>query len=137
MSDERKRDKLKRISSSWAGRTLASGRVAVRLGSAAGRRALRATSEASDAHLGTALADDLNAMKGLAMKVGQMASYLEGSMPPEAQRVLRTLQQGGEPLALEALQPGSVEHLLHYFEIANAGWGFTTKHYAMVAEKRR
>lgn len=105
MSDERKRDKLKRITSSWAGRTLASGRVALRLGSAAGRRAVRAAGEASDAHLGTSVAGELDAMKGLAMKAGQMASYLEGSMPPEAQRVLRRLQQGGEPLALEALRP--------------------------------
>ncbi|HHO52587.1 MAG TPA: AarF/ABC1/UbiB kinase family protein [Deltaproteobacteria bacterium] len=105
MSDERKRDKLKQITSSWASRTLASGRVALRLSSAAGRRVVRAAGEASDAHLGTSIADDLDAMKGLAMKAGQMASYLEGSMPPEAQRMLRRLQQGGEPLELATLRP--------------------------------
>ena len=58
-----------------------------------------------DAQLGQAVADELDAMKGLAMKVGQMASYLEGSMPPEAQRVLRRLQQGGQALPLETLRP--------------------------------
>lgn len=38
---------------------------------------------------------------------------------------------------LEAIVPGTAEHLLHYFDIANAGWGFTTKHYAVVARKGR
>ena len=53
------------------------------------------------ANLCDSLADNLDAMKGLAMKVGQMVSYLDGSLPPDAQRVLRRLQQGGEPLDFE------------------------------------
>ena len=102
---ERKRDKLKRLTASWTGRTLASGRVALELGRAAAERAVSQATEAVDARLGEVLAEELDGMKGLAMKVGQMASYLEGSMPPDAQRVLRRLQQGGKGLPLEALRP--------------------------------
>ena len=115
---ERKRDKLKRITASWSGRTLASGRVALELGRAAASKALTSATEAVDARLGESLAQELDAMKGLAMKVGQMASYLEGSLPPDAQQVLRRLQQGGESLPLDALRPsieaslgGSLEDL--------------------------
>ncbi|MBX2797166.1 MAG: AarF/ABC1/UbiB kinase family protein [Myxococcales bacterium] len=100
-----KRDELERITSSWARRTLASGRVALKLGRAAARRAVQAVDRHGDEQLGEGLATELDAMKGLAMKVGQMASYLEGSLPPDAQRVLRRLQRGGEPLAFEAIQP--------------------------------
>jgi cyclopropane-fatty-acyl-phospholipid synthase len=39
--------------------------------------------------------------------------------------------------ALEDLHPGIVEPLLQYFEIANAGWGYTTKQYAIVAGRSR
>ncbi len=101
----RKRDALKRITSSWTGRTLATGRAAAHLGRAAATKAARLATDATDARLGEALADELDAMKGLAMKVGQMASYLEGSVPGEAQRVLRKLQQGGEPVDIEVLRP--------------------------------
>jgi cyclopropane-fatty-acyl-phospholipid synthase len=38
---------------------------------------------------------------------------------------------------LEATRPGVAKKLLQLFEIANAGWGFTTKHYAVVASKKR
>lgn len=32
---------------------------------------------------------------------------------------------------------GNSEELLRYLEVANAGWGFTSKHYALVAARRR
>ncbi len=47
------------------------------------------------------------------------------------ENVLRSRQ------TLEALQPGIVEDLLRYFDIANAGWGYTTKQYAVVAARTR
>lgn len=31
----------------------------------------------------------------------------------------------------------TADHLLHYLDIANAGWGYTTKHYALVCAKSR
>lgn len=39
--------------------------------------------------------------------------------------------------SLEAIHPGIADKLLQYLEIANAGWGFTTKNYAIVATKKR
>jgi cyclopropane-fatty-acyl-phospholipid synthase len=39
--------------------------------------------------------------------------------------------------SLDAIRPGIGDKLLRLFETANAGWGFTTKHYAVTAVKRR
>ncbi|MEU8782749.1 class I SAM-dependent methyltransferase [Streptomyces sp. NPDC048637] len=38
---------------------------------------------------------------------------------------------------LDDLDAGLTEQLLRYLEIANAGWGYTTKHYALVCRKSR
>jgi cyclopropane-fatty-acyl-phospholipid synthase len=38
---------------------------------------------------------------------------------------------------LDTIRPGIADKLLRLFETANAGWGFTTKHYAVAAVKRR
>ncbi|MGW4364042.1 SAM-dependent methyltransferase [Nocardia takedensis] len=39
--------------------------------------------------------------------------------------------------AIDAHGPGLAAKLRHYLEIANAGWGYTTKHYALVCRNRR
>jgi len=39
--------------------------------------------------------------------------------------------------AIDKLEPGSAARLLRYFEASNAGWGHTTKHYAMTAVNAR
>lgn len=38
---------------------------------------------------------------------------------------------------IDALQAGKTDQLIRYFDIANAGWGYTSKHYAVTACKRR
>jgi cyclopropane-fatty-acyl-phospholipid synthase len=38
---------------------------------------------------------------------------------------------------IEQICPGYAEHLLRYFAISNAAWGFTTKQYALVAARER
>ncbi|MBA0052702.1 methyltransferase domain-containing protein [Streptomyces sp. AJS327] len=38
---------------------------------------------------------------------------------------------------IDAVRPGMAEHLERYLEVANAGWGYTTKHYALVCRKGR
>jgi cyclopropane-fatty-acyl-phospholipid synthase len=38
---------------------------------------------------------------------------------------------------LEEIEPGLVDRFLTYFDIANAGWGYTMKHYAVVAARQR
>lgn len=38
---------------------------------------------------------------------------------------------------IDAHEPGLAAKLRHYLEVANAGWGYTTKHYALVCRKAR
>ncbi|KJE20297.1 methyltransferase, cyclopropane fatty acid synthase [Frankia torreyi] len=39
--------------------------------------------------------------------------------------------------AIDELRPGTSAELTRYLEVANAGWGFTTKHYALVCRNAR
>ncbi len=39
--------------------------------------------------------------------------------------------------AINAIRPGYAATLTHYLEVANAGWGYTTKHYALTCKKAR
>jgi cyclopropane-fatty-acyl-phospholipid synthase len=39
--------------------------------------------------------------------------------------------------ALDEIEPGLAARLVRYLETANAGWGFTTKHYALICQKSR
>ena len=45
------------------------------------------------------LVRELGALKGIVMKVGQLASYMPGAMPPEAQKVLAQLQSQSTSLS--------------------------------------
>jgi predicted unusual protein kinase regulating ubiquinone biosynthesis (AarF/ABC1/UbiB family) len=45
------------------------------------------------------LVKELGALKGLVMKLGQVASYMPGALPPEAQRVLTKLQANTTAMA--------------------------------------
>jgi cyclopropane-fatty-acyl-phospholipid synthase len=38
---------------------------------------------------------------------------------------------------LDAIERGVTDKLVRYFDVSNAGWGFTTKHYALVAARSR
>ncbi|WP_018348734.1 SAM-dependent methyltransferase [Longispora albida] len=38
---------------------------------------------------------------------------------------------------LNAHQPGLAENMIRYFEICNAAWGYTTKHYALTCSRSR
>ena len=44
-----------------------------------------------------AITRSLAELKGLAMKAGQMLSYVDAAVPPELQQVLKTLQQSAQP----------------------------------------
>jgi cyclopropane-fatty-acyl-phospholipid synthase len=39
--------------------------------------------------------------------------------------------------AIDAISPGTAATLTRYLEVANAGWGYTTKHYALVCRRAR
>ena len=54
----------------------------------------------------------------------------------------RTIEQWIENVranraALERIRPGIAAQLEHYLDISNAGWGYTTKHYALVLRNAR
>jgi predicted unusual protein kinase regulating ubiquinone biosynthesis (AarF/ABC1/UbiB family) len=86
------------------------GRLVGALAAAGARRLLR-SSEADDLALGEALVGELDALKGMAMKVGQILSYLDGAVPEATQAALAHLQRGASPLAWDQLA-GQVEQAL-------------------------
>jgi predicted unusual protein kinase regulating ubiquinone biosynthesis (AarF/ABC1/UbiB family) len=99
-----------RIPTGLVRRAAATGRMAASLGKAAARRLVR-SSEEDDAHLGESLMRELDRLKGLAMKVGQIVSYMEVGLPEQTAARLAQLQRGLEPLPLEAVR-GVIERSL-------------------------
>lgn len=82
------------IARSWASRTLLTAQAGLAAASVAGRAAIErvldsASLDVSDAE---ALVDRLDELKGLSMKVGQMASLAHGPLPPRVQAALARLQ---------------------------------------------
>ena len=98
-------------------RTLVTARLAAKIGLKALRKNLKIGGAARDVDDDKAmraagdLADKMGEMKGLIMKFGQMASYLEGSMPPAAQEVLSRLQAHSTPLTFDAASRVVIEEL--------------------------
>jgi predicted unusual protein kinase regulating ubiquinone biosynthesis (AarF/ABC1/UbiB family) len=88
--------------SRFTGRGRRTGRI-LRAAAGAGVRRLIRHSAADDRRLGEALVAELDAMKGMAMKVGQILSYMDGTLPEETQAVLSTLQTGRDPEPLEVV----------------------------------
>ncbi|TNE85610.1 MAG: AarF/ABC1/UbiB kinase family protein [Deltaproteobacteria bacterium] len=68
------------------------------------RRLLRDRPEDAEL-LGEALLGELDELKGMAMKVGQILSYMDGALPPETQARLARLQRGQSPLPWLELAP--------------------------------
>jgi predicted unusual protein kinase regulating ubiquinone biosynthesis (AarF/ABC1/UbiB family) len=83
-------------------RLWATSRVATAAAHLAARRLLGARG-AQDGLIGESLAHELDQMKGMAMKVGQILSYFEGILPPETHAALRRLQQGSRPIAFPVM----------------------------------
>jgi predicted unusual protein kinase regulating ubiquinone biosynthesis (AarF/ABC1/UbiB family) len=100
---------LRDLARGFRKRTLRTVRLAAGLGARMARRNLgmRAIAEEVDedaaAEAAQALLEQLDGMKGLAMKLGQMASYLDASMPPKARRVLARLQSRTTPMEPAAI----------------------------------
>ena len=57
-----------------------------------------AAEEARGRKLAFSMLETLSEMRGVAMKLGQMLSYLEEAMPPEARKVLAVLQRDAPPM---------------------------------------
>jgi predicted unusual protein kinase regulating ubiquinone biosynthesis (AarF/ABC1/UbiB family) len=85
-------------------RTLVTAKTMARLGLQMARKNLGAAEiaeridEDEAARAAEALLAELEGLKGFAMKLGQMVSYLDGSLPPKAQRVLARLQSASRPM---------------------------------------
>lgn len=90
-------------------RTLKSAKLATKLGAGYLRRAVTGRSRRGDtggeAEEASArqLVEELGSLKGLAMKLGQIASYVPGAMSPTVQRVLSDLQANTTPMAFDAV----------------------------------
>ena len=69
-------------------------KVALTVGRLAGRRLLGRKEGEHDEALGQLLAEQLDEMKGLAMKLGQIVSYMDVPLPESVQQKLATLQTG-------------------------------------------
>ena len=101
-------DSLKELAKGFRKRTLVTAKLAGKMGLKMARRQiggrLREPSPREvEQAVGAAreLVLKLGHMKGLVMKVGQMASYLPGALPDEAQRVLGDLQAQSTAMAYE------------------------------------
>src|SRR5690606_37862483 len=81
--------------------------VAWTAGRLAGRRLLGRAVGERDLELGELLTGQLDQMKGLAMKVGQIVSYLDVSLPDRVQEQLARLQTGQH-----AMPPSQVRRVL-------------------------
>lgn len=88
---------MKSLPTGLLARSAAAGRVVASLGGAAATRLLR-RDDADDRALGEALVGELDRLKGLSMKVGQILSTLEIGLPDGTVDVLARLQRGATPL---------------------------------------
>jgi len=90
-------------------RTLPTLRLASKLGLGMARKNLgmddiaREVDEDAAVEAATELLNQLDGLKGLVMKFGQMASYLSPTLPPKAQRVLARLQSQSQPMVYERI----------------------------------
>ena len=104
----------KSISTSALGRLQKTATAAARLGVGALASRLRGE-EFNFASLSpetlTRLIETMGELKGVAMKAGQILSYVDGSLPPEARRLLSVLQVMSQPTAFALIQRTITEDL--------------------------
>ncbi len=108
---------LNRINAGWAERTLRSGLTSARLMSrlassqikqlVAGNEKAQAIKQATDQLLAKHLVSSLGEMKGLAMKLGQMMSYMNFALPESMRHALETLGDTSSPMS-----PSVIEKIL-------------------------
>tara|TARA_B100000609_G_scaffold194410_1_gene186944 strand:+ start:23663 stop:24955 length:1293 start_codon:yes stop_codon:yes gene_type:complete len=129
---KREKESLDGIKRGWGKRLWSTGKLAASAAQLATRQVLGARGE-QDRVLGETLAKEMDKMKGMAMKVGQILSYFDGILPEETHAALRSLQQGVQPVAFEKMKASieeafgqPLEELFERFEeepIASASIG--------------
>jgi len=95
-------DDLNGIRRSWAKRLWSTGKIATSAARLATRQIV-GIAGARDGALGEALVHELDQMKGMAMKVGQILSYFDGILPEDTHRALRALQTGQRGVSFEVM----------------------------------
>lgn len=91
-------------------------KVGLTAGRLAGRRLLRRKDSERDEKLGEILTGQLDEMKGLAMKLGQIVSYMDVPLPESAQKKLAELQTGLNGLSEAETRAALVDALGSDFE---------------------
>ncbi|MCH9682452.1 MAG: AarF/ABC1/UbiB kinase family protein [Deltaproteobacteria bacterium] len=113
---------LRELARGFRKRTLVTAKLASRVGVKFLRRSLgRGSDEATEeptpiedsaaVEAATRMVKELGALKGLVMKLGQIASYMPGAMPPQAQRVLTKLQANSTAMEPEQVRQVVVDDL--------------------------
>lgn len=83
---------MRRLPRGWLSRAKTLGKVGARLGAAGAQRLLG--SDGADERLGDHLFEELDKVKGVAMKVGQILSYMEVGLPEATRDRLASIQHG-------------------------------------------
>jgi predicted unusual protein kinase regulating ubiquinone biosynthesis (AarF/ABC1/UbiB family) len=97
-------EELDELKGGWR-RALSTARMGTKLAAKSAGRMLFRGKQPRDDDDEAAIADAkklvarIGSLKGLAMKVGQIASYMPGGLPPRAQEVLAELQATSQPMA--------------------------------------
>ncbi len=112
-------DDLRELAKGFRKRTWVTAKLATKVGLSAAKRQLRGRNadapSAAQRLASTAAAKEVAAqlgqLKGLVMKVGQMASYLPGALPDEAQEVLATLQAKSTAMSSDVVAKVVAEEL--------------------------
>ena len=106
-NDDDRRRPLDRLARGLTRRTFVAAKLAGRVGLRYATRGSK-NGEAVDTEAIVARAkatvQEIGALKGMTMKVGQMASYLPGLMPPEAQAVFEELQSQSTPMVFSEIE---------------------------------
>jgi predicted unusual protein kinase regulating ubiquinone biosynthesis (AarF/ABC1/UbiB family) len=95
------------LAKGFRNRTMVSAKLAGKIGLAyLGRKSNPGQGVRDETSLKSALkiVKELGALKGLAMKIGQIASYMPGALSPEAQAIFRELQTQSTPMTFESIR---------------------------------
>jgi len=116
------KEELQGIRRRWGQRLLSTGKMAASATRLAARGLFGAKGP-QDGILGEKLAKEMEQMKGMAMKVGQILSYFDGILPEDTHKALQSLQRGVQPVSFDKMKAlleeslgGSVEELFESFD---------------------
>jgi len=105
---KKKKMSLSKVASGFRKRTLVTAKLSARAGLAMLKSELNIGDKEQDVEKAVQyaeqLVEEIDGLKGVVMKIGQMASYLGNSFPPEAQRVLSRLQAKGNSIDFELIE---------------------------------